>query len=60
MSIILRAAATLRLSRISVPTTRLRVHCGCGAAFDSVDDGIHHAATTGHTLHISGEIRVQK
>lgn len=38
----------------------LKVNCGCGHSASSVEDGLAHAETTGHTLHITGEIRAQK
>lgn len=41
-------------------TTRLRVCCGCKEIFESIFDGQAHAAATGHTLHIHGEIRAEK
>lgn len=39
---------------------QLHVNCGCGERYDDVALGIAHAETTGHTLHITGEIRAQR
>ncbi len=39
---------------------RLRVHCGCGASYNTLIEGRDHALANGHTLEITGEIRVVK
>lgn len=45
----------------SLPTkARLNVYCGCGEVFHNIVDGEFHASTTGHTLHVTGEIRPPK
>lgn len=36
----------------------LKVYCGCGFAAQTVAEGHDHSNATGHTLHITGEIRV--
>lgn len=43
-----------------IPTVYCKVNCGCGESFSTIDDGYIHAVDTGHTLHITGEIRSQK
>ena len=48
-------------SLFSYPThLTLKVHCGCGLSLVSIGEGVQHAESTGHTLHITGEIRAQK
>lgn len=44
----------------ATPSVRVKVHCGCGASFLDTDMGYAHAVETGHTLHVTGEIRVEK
>lgn len=42
---------------------RLKAQCGCkwqSIGLNAVDDGIEHAKETGHTLHITGEVRAQQ
>lgn len=43
-----------------VPSTvKLKIQCGCGALFESIEEGIDHTTDTGHSSTISGEIRAQ-
>lgn len=46
--------------RFSIGTMTLKVQCGCGFIAGEVMDGVTHAESTGHTLTISGIIRVEK
>lgn len=46
--------------RFSVGTLTLKVQCGCGYISGEVMDGVQHAESTGHTLTISGIVRVEK
>lgn len=39
---------------------RIKVHCGCGENFTTIQGATDHAEEAGHTLHINGEIRAQK
>ena len=36
---------------------RVKANCGCGACFQTIQEGADHGYATGHTLHITGEIR---
>lgn len=38
-------------------TTSINIHCGCGFRVTELGKAAEHARTTGHTLHISGEVR---
>jgi hypothetical protein len=49
-------SAPLRAT-MTPPKLLLKVHCGCGFSASSIDGGLVHSATTGHTCHITGEIR---
>lgn len=57
--------ATMQIPAPSTYTPRrtadftLKAHCGCGYKADTVEGGLSHAEATGHTLHITGEIRTK-
>ena len=48
-------------SQVNGPVnTVVKVNCGCGFTSTDLVEGQAHAVTTGHTLHIFGEIRVPR
>lgn len=55
-----RPIALVQTQISSNTLTKLQVVCGCGFRASSTDEGVAHVHETGHTLHITGEIRLQK
>jgi hypothetical protein len=35
----------------------IKINCGCGFTATKIEDGEKHVTTTGHTLHLQGEIK---
>lgn len=47
-------------ARRRVADLLLKVNCGCMFTTRDLNEALRHAEKTGHTLHISGEVRVAK
>ena len=39
-----------------LPTTLIRINCGCGYRSESVSEAQRHVVETGHIVHILGQI----